>query len=172
MEKNTKVSEDENAVERLKMSLEQKSPALVLGAGFSFGARNQKSEKMPMAAELTEKIYNYCFRDSKLSMELEEDRKAALDYKNSGDLKGLCSLIRAEGDERLQLRNLYLTKIFSNCSVEKDSYYFYLTEYKWSRIFTLNIDDLVEYLYHTRMEKLAVWSGATNKYKKVRLIPF
>lgn len=80
MEKSAKAYDNKNAIERLKMSLEQRCPVIVLGAGFSCGARTPKGDKLPLAAELTEKLFNDCFRDCRLSTELKEDRKDAMSF--------------------------------------------------------------------------------------------
>lgn len=134
-------------IEKLKYSLEQKKPTLLLGAGFSLGAKSEKYGDVPSVGELVERLYEYCFVKYKLSKELQDDIIYAKEYKESKNLKKLCSLLREEGANRLELRDNYLHDVFANCSVEDDDFHFYLTEYKWNKIYTLNVDDLVEYVF-------------------------
>lgn len=49
--------------------------------------------------------------------------------------------------------------MFANREVEDDDVHFYLTEYKWNKIYTLNIDDLVEYVFRKRSIELKVWNN-------------
>lgn len=43
-------------VEKLKYSLEQKKPSLLLGAGFTLGAKSEKYGDVPSARRLVEKL--------------------------------------------------------------------------------------------------------------------
>ena len=146
-------------IEKLKYSLEQKKPSLLLGAGFTLGAKSEKYGDVPSARELVENLYEYCFVKHKLSKELQDDILYAKEYKESRNLKKLCSLLREEGSDRLELRDNYLHDVFAQCSVGDDDFHVYLTEYKWNKIYTLNIDDLVEYVFDKRSIDLNVWNN-------------
>lgn len=86
----------------------------------------------------------------------EEDEPGAKKYLVQGDLKGLCSLLRDE--DRVEERNAYLTSVFSGAIISDKSNLFNITSYKWNRIFTLNIDCLLEYIYRTQGVSVKVWN--------------
>lgn len=72
----------EEIVNKLKMSLTEKSPSLLLGAGFSFGAQNGKNEDLPVGAGLLEKLYDELYVNNPPSTVIfEEDNDAAISYK-------------------------------------------------------------------------------------------
>ena len=54
---------DDNIL-KLKLSLEEKTPTLLLGAGFSYGAINENGEDLPLGKNLVEKL------DSEANFEL------------------------------------------------------------------------------------------------------
>ena len=158
--------DEKEIVEKMKYSLEEKSPTLVLGAGFSSRAKNGRKQDVPIGKKLGELLYLYTFNKNKpVKNILDEDQPAAKKYSEEGKLKELCSLLRAEG--RVEIRNDFLTEIFSGVTSEED-YHTYITEYKWNRIFTLNIDDLVENLYKEQRIDLNIWNyGSVNRKEAV-----
>ncbi|MBC5658705.1 SIR2 family protein [Anaerosacchariphilus sp. NSJ-68] len=146
-----------DAILKLKLSLEEKTPALLLGAGFSYGAKNERGELLPMGRELTEKLYKYMFIMNPPEEDiLEEDKEGAERYKENGDLKGLCGLLRDEG--RVDERNKYLTSIFSGATIDKKSKIYNIKNYKWDKIFTLNIDCLLENIFEQEAVSYRVWN--------------
>lgn len=148
---------------KLKLSLEEKTPALLLGAGFSYGGVNENGDDLPLGAKLVENLYNHMFVDNPPCIEvLEEDYEGATIYKNGGDLKGLCGLLRDEG--RVEERDVYLTAVFRGATIEDNSKLFNITNYKWDKIFTLNIDCLLEYVLEKKTVPFKVW----NKYNDDR----
>lgn len=152
-------------IKKMKYSLEEKTPTLVLGAGFSVGTKNGKKQDVPIGKKLGELLYSYTFIKNKPTKEiLDEDESEAKKYSEEGKLKELCSLLRAEG--RVELRNDFLTDIFLGVTSQKD-YHTYLTEYKWDRIFTLNIDDLVENLYKEQNINLNIWNHGNMNRKNI-----
>ncbi len=46
---------------KLKLSLEEKTPTLLLGAGFSFGGVNEKGDELPLGNKLVELLYKKMF---------------------------------------------------------------------------------------------------------------
>lgn len=99
----------------LKLSLEEKTPTLLLGAGFSYGAINENGEDLPLGKNLVEKLYQHMFIDNPPDKEiLDEDIDGAEQYKNAGDLKGICGLLRDERDE-------YLTATFMGATISDKS---------------------------------------------------
>ena len=107
----------EEIVNKLKMSLTEKSPSLLLGAGFSFGAQNGKNEDLPVGAGLLEKLYDELYVNNPPSTVIfEEDNDAAISYKESGKLKDICSLLAQEG--RRAERDEVITDCFLGAHVD------------------------------------------------------
>ena len=130
----------EESKSKLKLSLEEKTPTLLLGAGFSFGGVNEKGDKLPLGKELVELLYTKMFVEDPPSQEImAEDQEGANKY-------------------RVKERNEYLTQIFVGASIKKDSKIFNITNYKWNKIFTLNIDCLLEYIYQQKSIPYKVWN--------------
>lgn len=147
----------EESIRKLKLSLEQKTPSLLLGAGFSFGAINAHGENLPLGDKLVELLYNHMFVENPPEKEIfDDDVNGAINYKEKGDLKGLCGLLRDEG--RLEERNKYLTSVFEGATIDSSSGIFDITRYKWNKIFTLNIDCLLEYIYKEKSVPFKVWN--------------
>ena len=142
---------------KLKMSLEEKTPTLLLGAGFSYGAINEEGDAIPLGRNLVEKLYQNMFVENPPCSDiLEEDGEGALQYKNAADLKGLCGLLRDEG--RNDERDEYLTSIFKGASIDEKSKLFNIVKYRWNKIFTLNIDCLLEYIFEQKGVPYKVWN--------------
>lgn len=147
----------EENILKLKLSLEEKTPALLLGAGFSFGAVNDKGEELPLGERLVEKLYDNMFVSNPPYKKIvDEDRSGAQIFKDRKDLKGLCGLLRDE--KRVNERDDFLTDIFSGASIDETSKLFNITNYKWDKIFTLNIDCLLEYIFEKRNIPFKVWN--------------
>lgn len=146
----------EEIINKLKMSLTEKSPALLLGAGFSVGTKNMRNEDLLIGTGLLEKLYDELYVNNPPTLEMfEEDNDAAIRYKESGNLKGLCSLLTQEG--RRAERNNVITNCFLGAHVDSTKFHYFLSGYKWDRIFTLNVDDLVENIYDENNIPLTVW---------------
>lgn len=142
---------------KLKLSLEEKTPTLLLGAGFSYGAINEDGDALPLGGNLVEKLYQHMFVDNPPCKKImDEDGDGALQYKTDRNLKGLCSLLREEG--RADERDAYLTSIFTGASIDEKSKVFNIIEYKWNKIFTLNIDCLLEYIFEKKAVSYKVWN--------------
>lgn len=147
---------DDNIL-KLKLSLEEKTPTLLLGAGFSYGAINENGEDLPLGKNLVEKLYQHMFIDNPPDKEiLDEDIDGAKQYKNAGDLKGLCGLLRDEG--RVDERDEYLTATFMGATISDKSKLYNIGSYKWDKIFTLNIDCLLEYIFEQNGVPYKVWN--------------
>lgn len=144
-------------IAKLRLSLEEKTPTLLLGAGFSFGAINEMGEQIPLGNALVKKLYQHMFIDNPPCKEmLDEDKEGAEQYKELGDLKGLCGLLRDE--DRLSERDEYLTSIFKGATIDRKSKLYNIGKYKWDKIFTLNIDCLLEYIFEQTGVSYKVWN--------------
>lgn len=148
----------QESINKLKLSLEEKTPSLLLGAGFSYGGVNDQGAELPLGKKLVDILFTHMFIENPPVREvLEEDKAGAKEYGERGDLKGLCGLLRDEG--RIEERNDYLTTVFAGASIDKHSNLFYITDYKWNKIFTLNIDTLLEYIYTEKAVPFNVWNN-------------
>lgn len=128
-------------------------PVLLLGAGFSVGAKSQNGNPIPMGKTLSEDLYNHFFIehpipgvDKELLDEISEKKH---------DLKEVCTYLRLLGKSKE--RDLFLTEVFQNCQSSPDDFHNKLVNYEWQYIFTLNIDDLVESIYASKRMELSVW---------------
>lgn len=149
---------DQEILNKLKLSLEEKRPSLLLGAGFSCDSINQDGESLPIGVDLVNSLYEELFVNNPPDKDVyDDDNDAACAYREDGKLRELCSLLAQEG--RREERNLIITKKFKGAHVKNDSYHNYLVDYKWDRIFTLNVDDLVENIYEEVSIPLLTWKG-------------
>lgn len=133
-------TEIQQSIEELTQILERETPILLLGAGFSCGAHN-KFGLVPLSKDLKPIL-------------LDKFYKGASDYKELEQMKllDLCTNIVADGNQE-ELQN-FLTQIFKNTVPTQTHLDF--VQYPWSKIYTLNIDDLVENIYKANNKKLIV----------------
>ncbi len=141
----------------LKERLSERAAALLLGAGFSFGAKNLGGNDLLLGKDLSEKLYNHFYIECPPSKDAEYI-KSVSQYKQ--DLKKICSILRSEG--RQDIRDEYLSKVFSGCRPSPKHYQEKIKNYSWDTIFTLNIDDLVENIFSTAKAPLSVWNYSQN----------
>ncbi len=118
-----------------------RSPVLVLGAGFSCGVKNKDGKALPTAGGLAEELYKELLeKNSRISA---QDKDIYREHRN--DLRQICDDLRLE--ELVEERDRYLTRRFYGCQCRPDDYHMLLRHYPWRHIYSLNIDDLVEYIY-------------------------
>lgn len=148
------LSQDSNF---LKERLLQRSAAILLGAGFSFGAKNQGDNNLPLGTGLANKLYNHFY----MEFPPAKDAKYIEDVSNyQDDLRKICSILRSEN--RQEIRDTYLSKIFSGCHPGVKQFQYQIKSYEWHTIFTLNIDDLVENVFAVTNTPLCVWNNGQN----------
>ena len=70
---------DDNLL-KLKLSLEEKTPTLLLGAGFSYGAINKNGENLPLGQKLVENLYQYMFVDNPPSKDILDEEYSATNW--------------------------------------------------------------------------------------------
>lgn len=152
-----------------RMSL--RSPVLVLGAGFSRGVENGGGKELPDGTHLANELFSAVLESHKKQIEPED---MELYREDRDDLKKTCDNIRLE--KLVKERDDYLTSRMSGCHCRPDDYHMWLREYPWRHIFTLNIDDLVEFIYadlpksrqphvHIRQSSTLNSGAATELYK-------
>ena len=137
--------EKENNWEYLDELLLLNPPILYLGAGFSYDA---VSEKYPEDINgLKELILDKLFKNDN---DYEELSKMTLrDLCEEADILG-----------RKEELTTVLTDCFKNLNVsEKNTYYLRLVDYPWKLIYSSNIDDLIEHIYHRAKKEINVWRG-------------
>ncbi len=122
-------------IERLKKVLIHESPILFLGAGFSFGAKLKSGVPIPLGNKLKEILIKDLLKVSSSDEEFEELcgyslRQVCDYYEHSYAREGLLD---------------FLTDMFSDITPTEQHYQ--LTNYSWKKIYTTNIDDLVEQIY-------------------------
>lgn len=126
-------------LQMMKDILETTKPILLLGSGFSIGAKNAQGN-LPDGKTLAMKILNEFYSGKDL-----EELKGK-------ELRKICTNVVA--DEKKDELQHYLTNLFINA--EPGEGHLKFTNYSWSKIYTLNIDDLVENIYKVQNKGLLV----------------
>lgn len=145
----------------LKDRLLQRSAALLLGAGFSFGAKNQGGNELPLGAGLANKLYNHFYVEFPPAKDASYVKNVS---KHQDDLRKICTILRSEN--RQEMRDTYLSNVFSGCHPSVKQFQYQIKSYEWDTIFTLNIDDLVENIFATTNTPLCVWNNDQNGTRK------
>ena len=131
----------EEKIALLRRIMKSGDPILFTGAGFNIGASRSEGKPIPLGAELKKFILSKI-----LGYEADSDEFSELMKESLTDVCDLC-----EQHNKARLED-YLTEMFSNCQPA----YFHkiITSYGWQKIYTTNIDDLLENTYPP--EKLIV----------------
>ncbi len=140
-------------VQKLKEVLLTGAPMLFLGAGFSYGSINVYGS-MPTGNELKGEIYER-FVKNKIETSNEEEVKQF-------NLQELCGFVNDYLKEREILKNFLLERFKG---VSPAPFHYLLTKYPWKKIYTVNIDDLVERICRKNCVDIVVQN--TSKEKKV-----
>lgn len=143
---------NEELINKLMGILKNRKPILLLGAGFSYGAYNGDGQELLLGKDLSEKLFNDIVSKSLIDPSDLDQAKS-----DKHDLKLVCNYIEALDLE--DKRNEFLTNIMSGCYCTEGSYHMKLKTYPWKYIFTLNIDDLVEYIYKDSNLSIQIFSN-------------
>lgn len=135
----------------LKDVLVSKPPILFLGAGFSVGASNEYGE-IPLGDSLKEEIIKE-FLENAIS---EAEKKEISLY----SLQEVCEYVDEEMGKDVELRQ-FLKQRFQN--VVPAEFHYKLVSYPWRKIYTVNIDDLVENVYKKKNKELLVQNRKKEK---------
>jgi hypothetical protein len=143
-----------NDVQKLKEVLLNGNPMLFLGAGFSYGSKNSYGT-MATGNILRDEIYNIFVKDViEDSYEMEVKQFT---------LQELCGFVNDHLKKKDELKD-YLIKRFQD--VEPATFHYLLSNYPWKKIYTVNIDDLVEHICHKNHIEFVVQN--TSKEKPVK----
>jgi len=116
----------------LKRIIELEDPILFLGAGFSLGAKTQHNFDFPTGNQLKEKLINDLLKLPKSSPDFDDLNKYSL-----ANVCDYCEVERSPA----HLTD-FLIDLFKNSSPA--TFHHLITKYPWKRIYTTNIDDVVE----------------------------
>lgn len=129
--------EETKEVQKLKNCLLNNAPVLFLGAGFSRDAVCD-SGIMPTGKELCKELLDNFVEGNVLLTEYDEIKG----YK----IRELCNCIDSLNGNK-QSRETFLTQRLKNAQPNDEGYHTKLINYPWNKIYTVNIDDLVENIY-------------------------
>ena len=153
------------AIEKLMGIMKTKIPVLLLGAGFSLGAKNENGEDLPRGGELSEFLFEKMYRGNK-NFDDEYICKVEIEKNN---LKKLCSLIRSEN--RVEDRDKLIASKLKVGDLQTTIFQEKLISYPWEVIFTLNIDNLVENIYKKHKIVVDIWDSDERGRRENRQNP-
>lgn len=142
---------NQERIDKLKNTLLHDSPILFLGAGFSLGGKTKTGRDIPKANDFKEIILVEFLKLSKVSAEYKE--------LSNYSLSQVCQYCSNKKSPHYLID--FLTDFFSNS--KPASYHFKLTNYFWKKIYTTNIDDLVEKTFEHNGKDIVVQQYA-RKY--------
>lgn len=143
-----------NELELLQTRLIERKASLLIGAGFSYGARNKGGYAIPLGNELSKKLYQHFYVDCPPEGKSKEYCDSVKSVEN--DLRKLCTILSSEG--RRAIRDTYLSNIFSGCEPTNSPFHKMIKNYSWNKIFSLNIDDLIENIFAQTDTPLRKWN--------------
>lgn len=141
-------------IQKLREVLLNGNPMLFLGAGFSYGSKNSYGN-MATGNTLKNEIYNIFVKDT-IEDSYEKEVKQFT-------LQELCEFVNDHLKKKDELKS-YLIKRFQD--VEPASFHYLLSKYPWKKIYTVNIDDLVEHICYKNHIDFVVQN--TSKEKTVK----
>lgn len=142
------ISKDEKQL--LDDMLKNSSPVLFLGAGFSIGSKNQNDNFDAQG------LRGYIFNKLVIGKAEESDIEEIKGY----NLRRLCEYVYSLYGGKKELTDL-LTSCYKGMRPSGNKFHLKLTLYPWKKIFTVNIDDLVENIYTLNQKEFFV----QNSYK-------
>lgn len=143
-------------LELLKKSLLYNNPNLFIGAGFSLGANGNS---IPNGNILAKNILMDLLEYEQVSNEFEQLIKYPLPK--------ICSYAANKiGKEKLYL---YLQKVFQN--VTPAPFHYSFSKYPWGKIFSTNIDDIIENVYAKSNQNIIIQNGKHCSTKPLRNEP-
>lgn len=140
--------------------LNNSDPILFIGAGFSYKALNYENIKIELASALTEKIFKKFYKEENI----EDMQQSYIDNVRTYNLKDLCTTIKQESPKRQEKLYDFLINTFKGAHPDpSNDFHKYIQNYEWRKIYTLNIDDLIENIYEAEEKPLLVQNEANIK---------
>ena len=126
----------DNDINLLRRCIEDRSPILLLGAGFSLGAKGRNGQKLMLGGALAQRLYEEIIIPNKdlLTEEALDTVSLAIKW---GNLFEICNVIR-ENNLTTQ-RDTLFQEWMSECTYNDAPYFSNLIKVDWKYIFTLNI---------------------------------
>lgn len=137
--------------QELKNILLNTNPVLFLGAGFSYGSKNEKGT-LPTGDELRKNIFHFFIEGNFNQKECAEI--------NAYTLQELCQFIYDSLDKKNELKTFIVDKLKG---AKPERFHLLLNTYQWRKIYTVNIDDLVENIYCENKKSLVVQNKREEK---------
>ncbi len=142
---------DKADVEEVRRIMEAEPPMLFLGAGFSLGATNDYGN-IPLGDALKQEIIE-AFVKGNVDEEVENEI-------GRYELQDVCEFIDDSLNQYDELRS-FLVKRLGN--VKPADFHYHLSMYPWKKIYTVNIDNLVEVIYRKTQCDLLVQNQSKQK---------
>ena len=151
----------DNEINLLQQCIENRSPILLLGAGFSLGAKGKNGHGLMLGGDLAQKLYADIILPNKSTLSDESLQMAnfAATWKQ---LPLICNIIRE--NNLTSQRNALFKEYMSECTYDDAPYFSNLLKVDWKYIFTLNIDDLVENIFKNENHSLLCWKMSSERY--------
>lgn len=130
--------------EELRSSLLNNMPTLFLGAGFSRGALCE-SGVMPTGAELKDELFTMFVEDRVNEKKINQIKRYGL--------REMCDCIDSLVPNGKMEREKFLTERLRGTQPNEKGFHKLVLKYPWRRIYTVNIDDLVENIYDSVQKK-------------------
>lgn len=156
----------DNDISLLRRCIEDRSPILLLGAGFSLGAKGRNGQKLMLGGALAQRLYEEIIIPNKDLLTEEALDTASLAIK-WGNLFAICNVIR-ENNLTTQ-RDTLFQEWMSECTYNDAPYFSNLIKVDWKYIFTLNIDDIVEHIF--KNEAHSYIDMNIKYYSKLHMVP-
>ena len=138
----------------IKEMLVKKAPVLFLGAGFTRDCRKKDGTNLPTGNELRQRLF-----DTFIKNELGEDANEISKY----DLREICGVIADDMGKKDELYNFIKEQVND---AEPAKYHKYLSKYPWKKIYTVNVDCVVEKIYKRQRIPYVVQNSRIKKLKK------
>ncbi|MCM1304110.1 MAG: SIR2 family protein [Lachnospiraceae bacterium] len=142
---------DKASIEEVRRIMENEPPMLFLGAGFSLGATNEYGD-IPLGDTLKQEIIDIFIRGN-----VDEEAIREIEHY---ELQDVCEFVDESLKQYTELRE-FLVKRLGN--VKPAEFHYNLTNYPWKKIYTVNIDNLVEVVYRKSQNTLLVQNQAKQK---------
>ena len=138
-----------NDLELLKKAVLTNSAVLFLGAGFSHDAINMNGEKMPVGKQFASTLWDFLgYPGAYDDTPLQDIFEVALSKKKAVEVQAV------------------LDRCFKSTSIPP--WYSLVRQFFWSRIYTTNIDDVIETVYRAAgaTQQLKVFNAIAEDYEE------